>query len=553
MTIEGLTAYPDEVVKKYREKKWWLDLTLADVFNQATDTFPQREAVVDARQRLTYAQLRDRVDRFALALLALGLQKGDSLILQLPNCAEWVIAYFACQKIGVPPISALPRNSRTEIEHFCRLTNPMAWIVPDRLGKTEYLPLIEMIRPNHPDMKHVIIWGETVPRGMLSFDALIAKEKPDTYPPDYLEQRKPSRDDIVHFMPTGGTTGLPKLIPRTQECYVCNGYYCEKAVGLRNAESVEMLNIPIGHNAAIIAQMVPVIMCGGKVVINPSTKPRDILEWIEKERVNFTLIVPAQLAGILSEPDLDKYDLSSLRFLTYGAAHVPAELVKEAMDRKLAAYYSNGFGMAEGPIAITRFTDPADAVKYTVGTPTCPYDEYKIIDDDGRPAPPGQEGELIVRGPTVFSGYFKSAEENKKVFTPDGFFRTGDLAKFDRAGNLVITGRKKDVINRGGEMISAMQIEELVITHPAVEDVAVIGMPDALLGERLCAYVKPKAGRAITFEQIIAHLKAQGASVMLLPERVELVDEIALTLIGKPDKKALRDDIARKLKAEGKI
>ncbi|MDP2646114.1 MAG: AMP-binding protein [Desulfobacterales bacterium] len=553
MIMEGITPYPDELVRKYREKKWWQSLTLADVFNQASDIFFQREALVDARQRLTYGQLRDRVDRFALALLKLGIRKASSVIIQLPNCAEWVIAYFACQKIGVAPVSALPRNSQVEIEHFCGLTNPVAWIVPDRLGKIEYLPLIEKIRPKYPQMKHVVILGETVPEGMLSFTDLLEMVGPETYPADYLEQFMPSPEDIVHFMPTGGTTGLPKLIPRTHECYVCNGYYANTALGLRNCESVEMINIPIAHNAAIIAQMVPVFMSGGKVVINPSTKARDILEWIAKERVDITLILPAQLAGILSEPDLSRYDLSSLKFLTYGAAHVPAELVKEARDRKLAPYCSNGFGMSEGPITKTRFKGPLEDVMYTVGTPSCPYDEYRIIDDDGKQLEPGEEGELAVRGPTVFSGYYKSEEENKKIFTPDGFFRTGDLAKFNRDGNLVITGRKKDVINRGGEMISAMQIEEMVITHPDVEDVAVIGMPDRVLGERICAYVKPKAGRTVTLGQIVTHLKDQGASVMLLPERVEPVDEMPLTLIGKQDKKTLRADIARKLQTEGQV
>jgi non-ribosomal peptide synthetase component E (peptide arylation enzyme) len=186
-----------------------------------------------------------------------------------------------------------------------------------------------------------------------------------------------------------------------------------------------------------------------------------------------------------------------------------------------------------------------------VGRPICPYDEFKVIDALGQTLPPGQEGELVARGPCIFQGYYKSETENREVFTADGFYRTGDLVRFDPQGRMTITGRKKDVIIRGGENISAREVEDLVAGHPAVDLVAVVGMPDPVLGERVCAFIKPKAERVITFEDVITFLKAQNTSVLYLPERIEIVSELPLTPVGKMDKKKLREDI--RVKIEGEI
>jgi non-ribosomal peptide synthetase component E (peptide arylation enzyme) len=188
-----------------------------------------------------------------------------------------------------------------------------------------------------------------------------------------------------------------------------------------------------------------------------------------------------------------------------------------------------------------------------VGRPICPYDEFKVIDAGGRDLPRGTEGELVVRGPCIFRGYFKADAENQEAFTADGFFRTGDIAKFDPEGRLIITGRKKDIIIRGGENISAREVEELILSYPKVEQVAVVGMPDPVLGERACAFIKPKQGMRISFDEIISYLKEKKTSVLYLPERIEPLEELPLTNVGKVDKKRLRDEIKEKLKKEGKI
>ncbi len=181
------------------------------------------------------------------------------------------------------------------------------------------------------------------------------------------------------------------------------------------------------------------------------------------------------------------------------------------------------------------------------GQKDCPYSQYKVIDSEGRELPPGQEGELIAKGPNIFAGYFKSQEDNKMTFTGDGFFKTGDLAKIDNLGTMTITGRIKETILRGGETISAVAIERLISSHPNVAETAVIGMPDKAFGERICAYIRLKAGTTLTFEELIAYLKGIGASVLQLPERVEFIESIPLTKIGKANKKVLKEDIRKRL------
>ncbi len=229
-----------------------------------------------------------------------------------------------------------------------------------------------------------------------------------------------------------------------------------------------------------------------------------------------------------------------------GGAPSTPELVRSVYAR-LGCKFVNSFGSAEGLGAMTRLDMDLETICTTVGRKDCPYSIYKVLDQYGLPVPTGHEGELVAKGPGIFTGYFKSAEDNKKTFTEDGFFKTGDLARIDESGIITITGRIKETILRGGETISAVGIERLISSHPAVADAAVIGMPDKSLGERICAYIRLKEGAELSFEGLIAHMKSVGASVLQLPERVEFTDAIPLTNVGKADKKALKENIRKKL------
>jgi non-ribosomal peptide synthetase component E (peptide arylation enzyme) len=219
----------------------------------------------------------------------------------------------------------------------------------------------------------------------------------------------------------------------------------------------------------------------------------------------------------------------------------------------LKCKFYNVYGSSEGPCTQTRYDDPEEVILHTVGWPVCPYDEFKLIDSDGNELPREKEGEMVARGPCIFRGYYKSEAENRETFTSDGFYRTGDIAKFDDEGRLIITGRKKDIIIRGGENISAKEVEELISGHPKVVQAAAVAMPDPILGERVCAFIKPRENENVTLEEIILYLKGKKTSVLYLPERIEVIEEMPLTNVGKVDKKRLREEIREKLRKEEKI
>ena len=312
------------------------------------------------------------------------------------------------------------------------------------------------------------------------------------------------------------------------------------------SEDVLLTAAPVSHAQGMHNGVGSAFLNFAKYVITDSTEAEDICRVIEREKVTAFPTVPALVQRIVSLENLGDYDLRSLRKIYAGGAPSTPELVRSVYE-KIGCKFVNTLGAAEGLGSMTRLNADIDTICTTVGQKDCPYSQYKVIDADGREVPPGHEGELIAKGPNIFSGYFKSAEDNKKTFTSDGFFKTGDLAKIDESGTMTITGRIKETILRGGETISAVAIERLISSHPNVAEVAVIGMPDKVFGERICAYVCLKAGTALTFSDLVAYLKSIGASVLQLPERLEFIESIPLTKIGKADKKILKEDIKMKL------
>ena len=449
------------------------------------------------------------------------------------------------QKIGALTLLLIPRHNQSEINHLCALTKPVAWIVPKQYGKIDYEPIIDDVLKENPQIK-TIIQVRTGKKGRYpSLDELI--EEAELTPENLiaLEERRPDPDEVSHIMPTGGTTGLPKASVRTHNCYICNVEYHSRVWEITSNDTL-MVVTPVGHSMAMHWGIGAAFLNFSKLVLLDSTQPEDICEWIQKERVTAIPSVPALIARIINMEDIEKYDLSSLKKISVGGAPSTPELLRGAYE-KLKCIVINGFGSSEGTNTATRPGDSMDIICNSVGRKACPHDIIKIIDDSGIEVPPGVEGELVSKGPGIFTGYFKSQEENKETFTVDGFFKTGDKARKDEFGNITITGRIKDIINRGGEKISALEIEHRLSVHPQIQEAAVVGMPDKILGERICAYVVLRSGEKPTFDSIIAFLKANGASVQQLPERIEFIESLPATKVGKVDKKALREDIKKRL------
>ena len=548
MQFEGFTPYEPEAAELYQKRRWWLGITLGDMFDRASDLYPEREALTGSGKRFTWAQLRTLVDKMAYNLFQEGFQPGDTVLLQLPNWPEFVISYYALQKAGLVMVSLTVNHTAREIAHLANLTQPKGWILPDRYRKIDYLPLIKQVKEENPVLEKVILIGEEIPEGCLKFEDLLETKTGAEEIRSRLEQARPDPGDVFQILPSGGTTGLPKGAPRTHNDYICNIEYKSKAWDLNVTDTV-LVASPVGHNLALLVCVTGSVFHGAKQVLLDSTYPQDFCQIVQEEKITCTGLVPTLISRIVSFEDLGKYDLSSLKKIYVGAANSTPELVKNVEDR-IGARYINTFGMVEGPLSQSRPHDPLEIRCNTIGRPCCPYDSIVTLDSNGKKTPPGVEGELSAKGPGIFTGYLKNPQANMDSFTPDGYFRTGDLAVIDEKGIIRITGRIKDIIIRGGENIAARDVEDLISSHPDVEYVAVVGMPDPDLGEQVCAYVKPVEGASVTHEEVVTHLDKMEASKIHYPARTEIVQEMPLTAAGKADKKVLKKDIEEKLEAE---
>ena len=541
MALEGFIGPHIEDEKRYIANGWWRNVTFGYALDEVAEKYPDKEAFVDNKVRLTFTQLRETINRLAANLVELGIVKGDRVLLQLPNWSEFLFSFYALQKIGAPAVLMLPRHGLREIDHFSRMTKAKAWIMPENYHKTNYIPMIVQALKSNPTLKHIIIVRGRENSSFISFDKLLNGRTPDRKP--QIIGNGPETSDVAFIMPTGGTTGLPKAVPRTQNSAICDAWYRTEARE-QGKDEICLLSVPLEHNLGLAA-MNGTILTGGKLVFLDSTKPEDFCETIEKEKVTCAPLVPTLLSRLVNFSNLDNYDLRSLRALYVGGAKTPPDIIR-AVHKRMGNIYICAFGMSEGTGCTTRLDDNLDVILNSVGKPCCPHDDYRIVDDEGREVPVNTEGELIVKGPSIFFGYLNNPEENARAFTKEGYFITGDRAVIDENGYFRITGRSKDIIIRGGENISPADIEVMIREHPKVEDIAVIGIPDEEFGERVCAYIKTKGDTTISLSDITGFLSEQGASVLQLPERVEIIDNIPLTNIGKPDKKALKEDYLRR-------
>jgi len=544
--LEGFTPYRKKDAVKYNRLRWWPGLTFGDILDRAADVHPDKEAFVDRKTRLTYREAREKTDRLAIGLMDLGIRPLDRVLLQLPNWNEFVFAFFAVQKIGAITVLLIDRLRQFEINNIVGLTGAKAWIVPSRYKNTDYIPIIADVRETNRGLKNVItVRGERNAKAFPSLEKLIDQTPLTAKNLARLARRRPDPMDVAHMGTTGGTTGVPKLAPRTHNSLLAGIEFCSRAWE-QNNEDVNLIAGPIGHDLSFTKGFIGSVVTMGKVVFLDTTDDREICETIAREKVTSIIWVPTLAQRLLQYKDLDKHDLSSLRKMHSAGGVSHPELVRDVTQRLGMKFY-NGYGATEGMTTITRPSDSLETICSCVGRPTCPYDTYKVIDEKGNELPPGRQGELVLKGPGVFTGYYRNPKENREAFAKDGFFRTGDLARIDAKGNITLTGRIKEMINRGGESISATEIEKLIGRHPGVAAVAVVSMPDPVMGERVCAYIEPKARARLAFNDIISFLKDRKASVLLLPERIEFIAALPYTGAQKVDKQALRKDIELKI------
>lgn len=544
--MDGFVPWPSEIASRYAAEGHWTGTTIGEAFDRSVQAHASRPALVAGDRRLTYAELGVAVTRLAAHMMRLGLQTGDRVILQLPNCPEFVVAYFACQTTGVVPLTCLPAFRHAEVEYFANFIEAAAYFVPSEFRGFDFVPMAREIRDKAPSLRHVVVAGERGGPGMLSMAELMETPAEARWERAVAQCRpRPSRPAV--FLLSGGTTGIPKVIPRTHDDFLSATRSAAAGTGL-DSDSVVLLTLPITHVLPLACPgMQGAVLHGAKVVLAPSPDPAVAFPLIQQERVTYTPLVPTALINWISSPKRAEYDLSSLRAMPTGGMKMTAELARKA-HAAFGDAVMQEYGSSEGFICSTRPGDPMEWRYETQGRPVCPADEFRIVDDQGRDVPPGEVGELLGRGPYTIRGYYKAPDYNRTAFTLDGFYRTGDMVRLHPSGNLVIEGRKKDMINRGGEHISAEEVESHLLGHPKVFNAAVVAMPDPMFGERACAYVVPKPGEALTLDELARFLlEERRIAKFKVPERLEVVAQLPLTAVGKVSKQALRQDIQKKL------
>lgn len=541
--LAPVTPYPAELVKRYRELGYWTEDTLAEFVTSTSRRRPGAEAVVGldatgATMRLTYADLNRRSAAIAGGLANLGVAPGDRVLLQLPNIVEYVEALFAVLRLGALPVFGLPAHRRTEIGYFCQFADVTAYIVADRHGGFDYRALAREVSDALESPPVVIVAGDA--GEFVGFDTLRTAEP--------LPDAKVDPLAVAFLQLSGGTTGVPKLIPRTHADYLYSVRASNPICGVD--ESTRMLVVlPAAHNFPMSSPgILGTFHAGGTVVLAPNGMPSTAFDLIEREGVTHASLVPPIALAWMAAPSRADHDLSSLRVLGVGGAKFSAEAAARVRP-ELGCTVQQVFGMAEGLVNYTRLDDPDELLVGTQGRPISPDDEVRVVDDEGVVVEAGTTGHLLTRGPYTIRGYYRADDHNAAVFDADGFYRTGDLVSVTDTGHLVVEGRAKDQINRGGEKVAAEEIENHLLSHPAVHDAAVVAVPDEFLGERTCA-VLVISGEAPSAGDIKRYVRSRGVAAYKVPDRVEFVTEFPVTGVGKTSKAVLRRVLGESIAAQ---
>ena len=539
--LKGCVPWPEEFARRYFEAGLWEGITVAEMVERTARLNPRKSAIVCGEVRITYSEMISAAKRLAKALVRHGFQPHDRIVVQLPNIPEFVLLYLALNYIGVIPVMALRAHRLAEIRHFVRASGAVAYVIADRVGSFDFRVMAAEIASEFPSVRHVIVVGEPA-AGQTSFAALMADAGADA---SDLQRLRPDPADVSTMLLSGGTTSLSKLIPRTHNDYVLNARLCAKAAGF-SPETIFLAMLPLGHNYNLASPGLLGTFCaGGTVVIARSTDTTEVLTTVARERVTVVAAVVPLITSWLNDNVARAYDLSSLQVVQNGGARLAPEL-RARLRREFGCTPQEIYGTAEGLINMTRLTDADDLLLESSGAPVSDFDEIEVIDDAGRRVPDGESGELVARGPYTIRGYYNADTINAEAFTSDGFYRMGDIVR--RRGRYLYTeGRRKDLINRGGEKISCDEVENLIAGLAQVRQAAVVAMTDAVFGEKACACVVLQPGTTLTFDELIAHLRAQQIASFKLPERLEVLSSFPVSPVGKILKRELREIVAQRI------
>nr|WP_272888783.1 (2,3-dihydroxybenzoyl)adenylate synthase [Stutzerimonas stutzeri] len=532
------TRWPAAFAERYRQAGYWIGEPLSHMLAVQVETQPDAIAVVCGERELSYAELDALSSNLARRLANHGLGQGDRALVQLGNQAELYIVFFALLKAGIAPVNALFSHSRLELHAYAEQIRPRLLIASrlHPLFRNDDLFLAEL-QQRVPELDTPLLHADgQAQRSLAAWLQPVAAERDFAPTP---------ADEVAFFQLSGGSTGTPKLIPRTHDDYY---YSVRRSVELCgfDRDTRYLCALPAAHNFPLSSPgALGVFVAGGRVVLAPDPGPASCFPLIAAQRVDVAALVPPALSLWLQAAPGHEVELASLRLLQVGGARLPDAQARR-IPQVLGCRLQQVFGMAEGLVNYTRLDDDDAHVYLTQGRPMSPDDEVRVVDRDGRPVAPGQVGALLTRGPYTIRGYFQSPEHNAQAFDAEGFYRSGDLVQLRADGYLVVVGRIKDQINRGGEKIAAEEVENLLMAHPAVTHAALVSMPDETMGEKSCAFVV-SADPALKGVALRRYLRGLGLADYKLPDRIERVAALPMTAVGKVDKTRLRRHLAERL------
>lgn len=532
---EALRFDPKEV-RRFVEAGWWGSDTLAGWIAARAAEAPQRAAIRGPDGDLGYGELARRAERFAVGLHRLGIGRGDVVSVQLPNVPEFLVAYLGIARIGAVMSTAHVPYRAAELRTLLAHSRARALVCLSRNKDHEPAAAALALKLALPSLEHVIALGDPVP-GTRSFAEVLASAG------DLPDDLAPAPADPFLLLYTSGTSASPKAVPLTQQATLGNARMGAPEHRITAADVV-LSAAPYSHLFGLYSFHLAAGV-GATNLLLPAFTPPDFAQAVAAGRPTVLFVGPAHLAALLKIGLLDATDLSSVRLVIASGSACPPELARAVAARLPNGRFTQLWGMTETQAGLyTRPDDPIEVAALTAGRPS-PGTEARVVGPDGAGLEPGEEGELQVRGSLMFPGYFDNAEANADAFTADGWFRTGDLAARDAGGNFRITGRSKDLINRGGVKYNPRDVEDLLDAHPDVMQAAVVPVPDPVLGERACCVIVPRGERSPGLEELCAYLLERGVARYKLPERLELVAEMPLTPTRKIIKSRLVERIAR--------
>ena len=541
MNMAKPTRLTQKMIDEYMAQGHWDETSVAQILRLNAKNYPESEAIVDGQTRLTWSALDRVTDAVALGLLGKGIRRDQALVAQVPTPSTTLITLLACHKAGIiccyPPLTF----RQNEMKHVLKTLKAAAVVTPLKYRNTDYYAMVKEMRADLPQLRLFFVTGEEIPQRAIPFARLLETPIGEKDPEEYLASHTSNPFEVSIISLTSGTTGMPKCVEHTGASSKAGGWGVVERGKMTQKDIVGDI-APLSGGPGLQNWWAG-FQVGAKICLLERFSPEGTLELIEKERVTYLAAIPTQLIKILRDADLTRYDLTSLRVVRTGAAAFDAVLARETEEKMNCKVLIAGGAQETYSFGQTGVNDTLEKRLYTLGKPF-PGNEVKITDGKGKERPQGEVGELFVRGATTSSGYFGDPDATIEAWGElgkGGWYRTGDLAKLDEQGYLVLVGRKKEVIIRGGQNIYPKEIEDLLLSHPRVMQAVVIGIPDPVMGERACACVTPAKGQAFSFEEMSFFLREKGLAIHKHPERLEIIEEFPQLVDGqKVDKITLK-------------